>query len=214
MSEKVVPSNSARRVLSPSVSPDPEEESETSKVEVLSNSDEELDEGSLEDESESDEESELGGSGRMRASRYLDCYAEEARSTKPNTQFQRAAVEGEDRWMGPKDGLLSFRKRLNTQEVLPQGKWTFSNKAISKQPLKDREVGDIHFSLRYAGGTEDFYWVCVDDPKRRWARCVEGQAHPRAPGYVLRARDGTKPPQWILAQSLQANKSRGRRSMD
>ncbi|KAG8696736.1 hypothetical protein FRC08_006968, partial [Ceratobasidium sp. 394] len=97
-SEKVVPSNSARRVLSPSVSPDPEEESETSEVEVLSNSDEELDEGSLEDESESDEESELGGSGRMRASRYLDCYAEEARSTKPNTQFQRAAVEGEDRW--------------------------------------------------------------------------------------------------------------------
>ncbi|KAG8701060.1 hypothetical protein FRC08_004305 [Ceratobasidium sp. 394] len=236
-SEKVAPQSSTRRITSPSMSPAPvprpsaaryrqdiHEESgdvsETSDVEVLSDDGEEPDEEiSEEDESEneskSEAKSESNGSGRMRASKYIDRYAEEARSSRPNnSQVQRAAVEEVDRWMGPTRGLLQFRKRPNSQGVMPPGKWSFSNNGVSKQPLKDREVGDIHFSSPYSGETEEYYWVCVDYPKRKWAQCVEGQAHPSIQGYVLRLHDGTKPPQWILAQSLRANRSRGRRSMD
>ncbi|KAG8786179.1 hypothetical protein FRC12_016844 [Ceratobasidium sp. 428] len=193
-----------------------------SEVEVLSASDEDeddepygnttrgyLSEDLSEDESEDleDDESELGESGRMRASRYIDCSARET-----STRVQHS-MDGGGRWTGATQGLLSFRKRPNSQEVLLPGKWTFSNDGVARQSLKDREAGDIHFSPAFAGESGEDYWVCVDQPKRRWTQCSEGQAHPTAVGYVMRPREGTKPPQWILAQSFRANKSRGRQRL-
>ncbi|KAG8768419.1 hypothetical protein FRC12_005574 [Ceratobasidium sp. 428] len=161
------------------------------------------------DESESDE-SDFGTGGRMRTSRYIDNEAQESRATKRSAPVQPIVSDVSSRWTGSSQGLLSFRKRPNSAEVMPPGKWSFSNDGAARQPLRDREVGDIHFSPAYSGEFGDDYWVLVNYPKRRWLQCTEGQSHPTAPGYVLRPRNGNKPPQWILEQSLQTNKWRGR----
>ncbi|KAG8717686.1 hypothetical protein FRC09_013895 [Ceratobasidium sp. 395] len=161
------------------------------------------------DESDSDE-SDFDTRGRMRASRYIDNEAQESRATKRSAPVQHIVSDGSSRWTGGLQGLLSFRKRPNSAEVMPPGKWSFSNDGAARQPLRDREVGDIHFSPAYSGETGDDYWVLVNYPKRRWLQCAEGQSHPTAAGYVLRPRNGNKPPQWILEQSLRTNKWRGR----
>ncbi|KAG8791216.1 hypothetical protein FRC12_009838 [Ceratobasidium sp. 428] len=161
---------------------------------------------------ESEDESKVGGKVRMRASRYIDFEAREARETKPNHKAwaQHTTDSVGDRWLGGSQGLMSFRKRPNEVEATAPGKWSFSNDGAARQPLKDREAGDVHFSPAYSGGSGDDYWMVVDSPKRRWVSCAEGQAHPTLAGYVLRPRAGTKPPQWVRTQSLRANKWRGR----
>ncbi|KAG8788792.1 hypothetical protein FRC12_014179 [Ceratobasidium sp. 428] len=168
-----------------------------------------------EDESdeESEFESEVSGNIRTRASRYIDFEAREAREIKSSkARAQKDTNSLGDRWLGGSQGLMSFRKRPNGTEAIIPGKWSFSNDGAARQPLKDREAGDIHFSPGYSGGSGDDYWVVVDYPKRRWVSCAEGQAHPTLAGYVLRPRAGTKPPQWVRTQSLRAGKWRGRLS--
>ncbi|KAG9091993.1 hypothetical protein FS749_016081 [Ceratobasidium sp. UAMH 11750] len=118
------------------------------------------------------------------------------------TQSQQAEQSGEGEWAGDSHGSLSFRKRPNGQGPLTPGKWTFSRDGMTRPPLKDHEVGDIHFSPVSAGASDCQYWVLFDNPKRRWVLCFAGQAHPLAEGYVLGPRDGRKPPRWIWAQSL------------
>ncbi|KAG8679773.1 hypothetical protein FRC09_018737, partial [Ceratobasidium sp. 395] len=166
-------------------------------------------------ESQSDEESEaaseLSGKFRVPASRYIDCEAREARETKPkHVQADESLYSVGDQWRGGTQGTMSFRRRPNTAGEIVPGKWSFSNDGAARQPLKGREVGDIHFSPAFSGESGDDYWVVVDYPKHRWAHCSEGQPHPTLPGYVLRPRMGTKAPQWIRTQSLRANKWRGR----
>ncbi|KAG8716804.1 hypothetical protein FRC08_008783 [Ceratobasidium sp. 394] len=174
----------------------------------------------LESEDQSEEESEVeselnGEDGRMRASRYINCEAREAsRDTKINKSRPSDNASGVDnRWTGGTQGAMQFRRRPNSTEAMAPGKWSFSNAGVERQPLKDREVGDVHFSPVYpdtSGNVGEEYWVVVRDPKRQWVRCVEGQAHPVHEGYVLRPRTGTKPLQWIRAQSLRTNKWRER----
>ncbi|KAG8715934.1 hypothetical protein FRC09_016170 [Ceratobasidium sp. 395] len=175
---------------------------------------------SSEDESseESEVESELSGNVRMRASRYIDCEArEQCTNWHINRETKRKKVNAKDetygvgdRWLGGVQGPMIFRRRPNKTEITAPARWSFSNDGAARQPLKDREVGDIHFSPAYSGEVGDDYWVVVDHPKRRWAKCTEGQAHPTLPGYVLRPRAGAKAPQWIRSQSMRANKWRGR----
>ncbi|KAG9102928.1 hypothetical protein FRC06_000779 [Ceratobasidium sp. 370] len=133
---------------------------ENSDIEVLSNHDEEMDQGMFEEdadqdqseeEDESEAESELSGRGRMRATRYLDVSAKESRGVKTsNAQFSRPGETGGGRWTGAMQGLLSFRKRPNSREMLEPGKWSFSNDGVARLPATNREVGDIHFSPAYS----------------------------------------------------------------
>ncbi|KAG8717499.1 hypothetical protein FRC09_014163, partial [Ceratobasidium sp. 395] len=114
---------------------------EDSEVEVLGDPDEEatnyLPNGHDYEDGESDAESEfnaaLSESGRMRDSQYLDCSAEEKRETSHPTLL------GESKWTGSTQGVLSFRKRPNSQDIPASGRWTFSNDGIGRQPIKDRE---------------------------------------------------------------------------
>lgn len=104
---------------------------------------------------------------------------------------------------------MPFRKRPNG-EILVPATWTFSKDGVERQSLKGREIGDVHFAPGYSGGMEFDYWVLVDRPKVRWAMCEEGQGHPVLEGYVLKTVEGNKPPQWIRAQSLRANRAQRR----
>ncbi|KAG8685508.1 hypothetical protein FRC09_014698, partial [Ceratobasidium sp. 395] len=114
---------------------------EDSEVEVLGDPDGEAtsflhDVHNYQDD-ESDVESEFNvppsDRGRMRDSRYLDCSAEEKRETSHPTLL------GDSKWTGPTQGVLSFRKRPNSQDVPASGRWTFSNDGIGRQSIKDRE---------------------------------------------------------------------------
>ncbi|KAG9078691.1 hypothetical protein FS749_009249 [Ceratobasidium sp. UAMH 11750] len=185
-------------------------EEQGSESESGTESDDDLESEDQSDD-ESEVESELNGDGRMRASRYVEYEAREVRDTKQNKSRPGDHTYGVgDRWVGGAQGLMVFRKRPNKAEEMEPAKWSFSNDGAMRQPLKDRKIGDIHFSPVYSGGIGEEYWVLVDHPKRRWAQCAGGQAHPVLPGYVLRPRSGVKPPQWIRAQSLRANRWRGR----
>ncbi|QRV84458.1 hypothetical protein RhiJN_26527 [Ceratobasidium sp. AG-Ba] len=118
------------------------------------------------------------------------------------------------KWTGPSQGLISFRKRRSDQESIPSRKWSYATDGVAHQALKDREVGDLHFSPPIGGdGSEFDYWVVVDSPKRRWVTCIEGQSHPKLSGYVLQLCEGNKGPGWIRAQSLRANKCRIHKSI-
>ncbi|KAG8782793.1 hypothetical protein FRC12_020403 [Ceratobasidium sp. 428] len=183
-------------------------------VEVIEEDEEDCpDDGTMEDdesEEDSEDESDLSGSGRMRASIYVDCSAREVKGGRSKYPAPAANPGGQDmRWTGASQGVLTFRKRPNTQGLVIPGRWTFSKDGVLRQLAQNREIGDIHFSPAYSGEPGFEYWVCVSVPKQRWAPCLEGQAHPTLTGYVLRASDGVRPPQWILAQSLRANLSRG-----
>ncbi|KAG8791824.1 hypothetical protein FRC12_008062 [Ceratobasidium sp. 428] len=135
---------------------------------------------------ESEVESELSGNVRMRASRYIDCEAREGRETKQKTAKAKDKIYSVgDRWLGGAQGPMIFRRRPNKTEITAPATWSFSNDSAAWQLLKDREIGDIHFSPAYSGEARDYYWVVVDHSKRQWAKCSEAQAHPTLPGYVL-----------------------------
>ncbi|KAG8701231.1 hypothetical protein FRC09_005490 [Ceratobasidium sp. 395] len=200
-----------------------EGESESSDGDGESDSDSEdgdKKEGESVTEGPSDTSSEIGDDGRMRGPVYLDLAAKADRfSTKPyvqaskSNQSRKTENEGETGWTGASQGVLSFRKRPHSQETIPPGKWSFSGDGATRQPTKDRAVGDIHFSPGFSGGPKSDYWVLHGSPKTRWVSCKEGHPHPELPGYVLGPREGTKPPRWIRPQSLRVNKCRARKSV-
>ncbi|QRV99704.1 hypothetical protein RhiJN_27723 [Ceratobasidium sp. AG-Ba] len=191
-------------------------------------SDEEVADG---DELKSDGESELSNRGRMRdpvideleaaVKRYDRARMAAGKIQKKDADLADTLASRKGRtkslgekWSGPSQGLISFRKRPSDQESIAPGKWTYATDGAARQTLKDCEVGDLHFSPAVgSNGFEFEYWVVVDSPKRRWAACVEGHSHPKLPGYVLRPREGNKGPGWIQPQSLRANKCRTRKSV-
>ncbi|KAG8701351.1 hypothetical protein FRC08_004129 [Ceratobasidium sp. 394] len=152
-------------------------------------------------EDESEDESEIIESGRMTGGPMKE---------ERNKNALNAQVEA-PRWDGGQEGQILFRKRPNSNKVITPGKWTFSWNGIEQQSFKGRNVGNIHFSPVFAGGKGEYeHWVLVEDPQLCWVLSTEGHTHPMVQGYVMRPCDGTKPPQWILAQSLQANKTRAK----
>ncbi|KAG8775438.1 hypothetical protein FRC12_001491 [Ceratobasidium sp. 428] len=182
--------------------------------------------------------SEIGDDGRMRGPVYLDLAAKAERyalryigpmtnraekflprfSTKPHVQESKTkrlqnTENQEEEWTRVSQGVLSFRKRPGSTESIAPRKWSFSGDGATRQPTKDRAVGDIHFSPGFSGGPKCDYWVLHGSPKTRWVSCKEGHPHPVLVGYVLGSREGNKPPRWIRAQSLRANKCRGRKSI-
>ncbi|KAG8787292.1 hypothetical protein FRC12_015719 [Ceratobasidium sp. 428] len=192
-----------------------EEEIEEPKVQDEGESEQEADESS-------EEETEAASSGKQHAPVYLDLAAKvesfktkgpSAHEPKPNqSQKKTESTEEETGWTGPLQGTLAIRKSGNSGESVAPGKWSFSGDGAARQPVKDRAVGDIHFSPSFSGSECD-YWVLHGSPKPRWVSCKEGHSHPLVAGYVLGARKGTKAPRWIKAQSLRANKCRGRKSI-
>ncbi|QRV96138.1 hypothetical protein RhiJN_24156 [Ceratobasidium sp. AG-Ba] len=189
------------------------------------------DEGADGNEVVSDGESELSDRGRMRDPVIEELEAAVKRYDRARIASGKNKKKGADlvdkfassnektksldeKWSGPSQGLISFRKRPSDQESIAPGKWSYATDGVARQNLKDREVGDLHFSPAVGSDGSGFeYWVVVDSPKRRWATCIEGQGHPKLPGYVLRPREGNKGPGGIRAQSLRANKCRTRKSV-
>ncbi|QRV74467.1 hypothetical protein RhiJN_02481 [Ceratobasidium sp. AG-Ba] len=115
-------------------------------------------------------------------------------------------------WKGSSQGPLAFRKRPGRTDSVTPGRWSYSSDGVERQSLKNREVGDLHFSPGFSGGEEHEYWVVIGDGPKRWVSCVEGQRHPTMDGYVLRSREDTKPPAWVRAQTFRANKCQKRKS--
>ncbi|KAG9076944.1 hypothetical protein FRC06_009200 [Ceratobasidium sp. 370] len=103
---------------------------------------------------ESKPESELSDSGRMRTPMHVSILREvrkEPRSGEASAQAQSRTSPNTTEWSGGQQGVLHFRKRPNSQELIMSGKWTFSRDGVSRQPLMDRRVGNIHFSPGFSG---------------------------------------------------------------
>ncbi|KAG8787138.1 hypothetical protein FRC12_015872 [Ceratobasidium sp. 428] len=169
----------------------------------------------------SEDETEFAREVKPRAPIYLDLAAKvesfktkapSAHQPKSDQSLKKSEGTEEAGWTGALQGTLLIRKRGNGGEVAPPGKWSFSGDGAARQPVKDRAVGDIHFSPSFAGSECD-YWVLHGSPKYRWIACKEGHPHPLVEGYVLGGRKGAKAPRWIKAQSLRADKCRVRKSI-
>ncbi|KAG8695906.1 hypothetical protein FRC09_008859, partial [Ceratobasidium sp. 395] len=167
----------------------------------------------------SEDETEFVREVKSRAPVYLDLAAKaesfktkapSAHQPKSNQSPKKPEGTEEAGWTGALQGTLLIRKRGDGGEVAPPGKWSFSGDGAARQPVKDRAVGDIHFSPSFAGSECD-YWVLHGSPKYRWIACKEGHPHPLVEGYVLGGRKGAKAPRWIKAQSLRADKCRVRK---
>ncbi|KAG8778751.1 hypothetical protein FRC12_024836 [Ceratobasidium sp. 428] len=149
--------------------------------EQLSETEQEVEE-KVQNESESEseqeaetskDETEVARSSKPRAPVYLDLAARvesfktkapSAHELKSNQSPKKPESTEEAGWTGALQGTLLIRKRGNTGDAAPPGKWSFSGDGAARQPVKDRAVGDIHFSPSFSGSECD-YWVLHGSPK-------------------------------------------------
>ncbi|EUC67073.1 hypothetical protein RSOL_522580 [Rhizoctonia solani AG-3 Rhs1AP] len=171
------------------------------------------------DDSEEEYESE-GSNGskrpRVQSNRFID---DSARESKPKKKKARnattVALEDEGRWIGKDRGAVKIRKLASNVPCT----WTYSGDGVSRQPLSNRNIADIHFSPGWSGTKGYNYWICVFSqplsangstpaPTLRWSEVAEGQPHPVLKGYVLKPASRDCPPCWVKAQSYRAHNHR------
>ncbi|KAG9090718.1 hypothetical protein FRC06_000912, partial [Ceratobasidium sp. 370] len=97
--------------------------------------------------------SEVNESSRMQAGMVANTRGEQVYSSQ--SPFPPASA---NEWRGATQGLLLIRRRPNSTELVPPGKWSFSKDGSTRQPIVDREIGDVHFSPGFAGESGFHYW--------------------------------------------------------